>query len=46
MDGIQYARLSFLLLRSLETDNERNLEVEFLSGFDDTFGDVITSHDT
>jgi len=36
---------SFLLLRSLQSDDEGDLQLEFRSGLDDTLGNNVASHD-
>lgn len=40
------ALLGLGLLRTLQTNDERDLELELLGGFDDTLCDVIAAHDT
>ncbi len=39
-------RLGLRLFGALEPDNQGNFQIQFLCGLDDTFSNVITSHDT
>ena len=42
----KHVLFGLLLLGTLESHNERYVKLEFLGSFDDSFCDIITSHDT